>query len=275
MVKAGIVGFLPEDGSDVWEFFSWAAERGYRAIDMDLSYAAPQGDLTENTKRLKRLGLRALTVGCPGNFEQALKELPDIIKTAQAQDITRVTAYSSSISKSIHVGYGAKGTYDEMMADFAGMNKIINILDREGLTFCYHNHYHEFTTFHKGVKAFDHMLHEVDPRLKFDLDVGWVTSGGFDPVAVLRLLEGRVACVHMKDFYDLEKPWRMVENDPATKEGFTSVGTGVVNIAGVLQELDRQGVEYACVEQDIMRNLSPKEALVMSYLSMKETGYVG
>ena len=66
----------------------------------------------------------------------------------------------------------------------------------------------------------------------------------------------------------------MVEKDPSSKEGFTSVGTGVVNIAGVLQELDDQGVEYACVEQDIMRNLDRLEALTMSYLAMKETGFV-
>ncbi len=274
MVKAGIVGFLPEDGSDVWTFFKWAAETGYRAIDMDLSYAAPEGDLAENTKRLNGIGLTALTVGCPGDFDKALEELPRMIQTAQAQGIKRVTAYSSSISKSIHEGYGAVGTYDEMMHDFEGMNKVIDRLEKEGLTFCYHNHYHEFTTYHHGVKAFDHMLHAVDPRLKFDLDVGWVTSGGFDPVEILRLLKGRIACVHVKDFYDLKKPWKMVEKDPASKEGFTSVGTGVVNIAGVLRELDAQGVEYACVEQDIMRNLDRLEALTMSYLAMKETGFV-
>ena len=46
------------------------------------------------------------------------------------------------------------------------------------------------------------------------------------------------------------------------------------SIPGVLKELDRQSVEYACVEQDIMRNLNPREALTMSYLAMKESGYV-
>ena len=88
------------------------------------------------------------------------------------------------------------------------------------------------------------------------------------------MMEGRIACLHVKDFYDLQKPWKMVEKDPSSKEGFTAVGTGVVNITGVLKELDRQSVEYACVEQDIMRNLNPREALTMSYLAMKESGYV-
>lgn len=274
MVKAGVVGFLPEDGSDVWAFFRWCAERGYRAIDMDLSYAAPGEDLGKSAERLRSIGLEPLTVGCPGNFTLALQRVPQIVKIAQAQGIRRVTAYSSSISKSIHEGYGVCGTYDEMMRDFEQMNRLVELFEKEGLTFCYHNHYHEFTTWYNGVKAFDHMLYNVDPRLKFDLDVGWVTSGGFDPVDVLRGLQGRIACAHIKDFYDLKLPQRMVEQDPSTKKGFTSVGTGIVNIQGVLAELDRQGVEYACVEQDIMRNLDRLEALTMAYLAMKESGHV-
>ena len=274
MLKAGIVGFLPEDKSEVWDFFAWCAGLGYQAIDMDLSYAAPGTDLTQSASRLRNLGLEPLTMGCPGDFELAEKQAADIIKKAQAQGIKRVTAYSSSISKSIHEGYGVQGTYDEMMRDFENINRLIELFSQEGLTFCYHNHYHEFITLYHGVTAFDHMLYYVDPRLKFDLDVGWVTSGGFNPVEVLKRLEGRIACVHVKDFYDLKKPWKMVEKDPATKEGFTAVGTGVVDIAGVLKELDRQGVEYACVEQDIMRNLNPREALTMSYLAMKESGFV-
>lgn len=274
MVKAGIVGFLPEERSEVWEFFQWCSELGYKAIDMDLSYAAPGENLSQSASRLRELGLEPLTMGCPGDFKLALTQVSKIAEKAHAQGIKRVTAYSSSISKSIHEGYGVRGTYDEMMRDFAHMNQLIELFSREGLTFCYHNHYHEFITVYRGVHAFDYMLYQVDSRLKFDLDVGWVTSGGFNPVEVLRRLEGRIACVHMKDFYDLKKPWKMVEKDPASKEGFTAVGTGLVDIPGVLEELDRQGVEYACVEQDIMRNLTPKEALTMSYLAMKESGHV-
>ena len=115
MVKAGIVGFLPEDKSDVWEFFKWCADLGYKAIDMDLSYAAPGEDLTESASRLRNLGLEPLTMGCPGDFELAVGRVAEIAKKAHAQGIKRVTAYSSSISKSIHEGYGVHGTYDEMM----------------------------------------------------------------------------------------------------------------------------------------------------------------
>ncbi len=55
MVKAGIVGFLPEDKSEVWDFFEWCAGLGYQAIDMDLSYAAPGTDLTQSASRLRNL----------------------------------------------------------------------------------------------------------------------------------------------------------------------------------------------------------------------------
>ena len=274
MVRAGFVGFLPEDGSDVWAFLKACADIGYRAMDMDLTYVAPQGDLAENTRRLRDLGIEPLTMGCGCDFDAALKELPAKIEAAHVQGIRRITTYSSSISKSIRLGYGARGTYDEMMRDFEGMSRLVDACEREGISYCYHNHYHEFTTWYGGVKALDHMLYNVDPRLKFDLDVGWVTSGGFDPVEVLRTLEGRVLCVHMKDFYDLRKPWKMREDDPASKEGFTSLGTGLVNVPGIMRELARQGIGYACVEQDIMRHLDRMEALEMAYYSMKESGFV-
>lgn len=80
MVKAGIVGFLPEDKSDVWEFFKWCADLGYKAIDMDLSYAAPGEDLTESASRLRNLGLEPLTMGCPGDFELAVGRVAEIAK---------------------------------------------------------------------------------------------------------------------------------------------------------------------------------------------------
>lgn len=94
MVKAGIVGFLPEDKSDVWEFFKWCADLGYKAIDMDLSYAAPGEDLTESASRLRNLGLEPLTMGCPGDFELAVGRVAEIAKkpTPRESNGLRLTA---------------------------------------------------------------------------------------------------------------------------------------------------------------------------------------
>ncbi len=118
------------------------------------------------------------------------------------------------------------------------------------------------------------MLYNVDSRLKFDLDVGWVTSGGYDPVEVLKRLEGRIACIHVKDFLRFTEAVEDGGEGSFIEGRVYRCGNGSREYSGVLKELDRQSVEYACVEQDIMRNLNPREALTMSYLAMKESGYV-
>lgn len=265
MMKAGIVGFLPEDGSDVWERFQTCADVGYRAMDMDLTYAAPVGDLEENYKRIMDIGIKPIMCGID---KSALDNLSEKLKAVKTQKIERVCMYTSSILWNYNYGDVKLNAYEDMMADFEFMNKIIPLLADEGITFCYHNHYQEFAMHHGGVSAFDRMLLEVDPRLHFNLDVGWVMVAGYHPVDVLKRLEGRIGGIHMKDFYDLERPKR--KDEPA----FTSLGSGLLDVDAILAEMGRQGVEYACVEQDRLRNLNAVDTLKASYLRMKESGYV-
>ncbi len=68
------------------------------------------------------------------------------------------------------------------------------------------------------------MLLHVDPRLKFNIDLGWAMVAGLDPVKLLKRLEGRIANVHLKDFYDLEAPKHILNSDPSTKVGFYQPG---------------------------------------------------
>ena len=270
MMKAGIVGFLPEDGSDVWERFELCAKMGYAAMDMDLTYAAPGGDLRDNYRRIREIGIRPIMCGVS---PEVLENPGPKIEAIHIQEIDQVCMYSSCLIGSFQKGYGYAPDFDEVRRDFDFMNRAIDLFEREGLHFCYHNHFQEFVTCYEGVSAFDRLLLSVDPRLRFNVDVGWAMVGGQDPVALLRRLEGRVGNVHLKDFYDLEKP-RHINQDPASRVGFTSLGSGLLDVDAVLAEMDRQGVPYACVEQDVMRNLSDVETLRASYLRMKESGFV-
>jgi sugar phosphate isomerase/epimerase len=273
MIKAGFVGFLPTDGSDVWERFQCYADMGYRAMDMDLVYAVPYGDLAENYKRITSMGIKPLMAGVSpeilegDNFSKKIKNL-------HIQNIDRVCMYSSSMTKSFIRGYGNNATYDEVMHDFEFMNMAIDMFAREGIKFCYHNHFQEFTVYYRGVCGFDLMLINVDSRLMFSPDVGWMTVAGCDPVQILKRIEGRLGNVHLKDFYDLELPKRLTNNGQDSRIGFTSLGSGLLAVDAVLAELDRQGIEYACVEQDELRNLDVIDTLRASYLRMKESGYV-
>ncbi|WP_135828144.1 sugar phosphate isomerase/epimerase family protein [Halorussus halobius] len=65
-----------------------------------------------------------------------------------------------------------------------------------GVAFGYHNHDHEFTDL-GGTTGFDALVAETG--LDLELDLGWVTAAGRDPVDLLGRLRGRVPVVHCKD----------------------------------------------------------------------------
>ena len=279
MLKPAWIGLVPRGEANPWPYYEKYAEIGYKGMDGDLSRL--EGDLVENYKRFTSLGLTPLNVNVPAGiarpgamtFAEFAANPGELIEKAHKQNITRATAMGSSMICSFFKGYGNNGTYDEMMEDIEGMNKVCDVLAKEGITFAYHNHYQEFTTIHNGVPAIEHFLLKTDPRIKFDLDVGWVTIGGYDPVAFMKRIEGRIAAVHLKDAWDLDLP--KARSDEGVLTGFTHLGSGLVNIEGAMREADRQGIEWVIYEQDTLRNLDYVQALTASYLFMKETGLIG
>jgi sugar phosphate isomerase/epimerase len=60
----------------------------------------------------------------------------------------------------------------------------------------YHNHDQEFTAL-DGESAYDVLADETD--IDLELDVGWATAAGHDPVGLLGHLRDRVPLVHLKD----------------------------------------------------------------------------
>ena len=277
-MKSAWIGFIR--GDDFWERAKELADMGYKGMDGDL-FRFGEDKLEENYKRFTDMGLQPITIGIHGGYrglasysDFAEQGLPGVIERAHKQNITKISAFSSSMIASFERGFGNNGTYDEMMADIEGMNKIADILAKEGMVLAYHNHYQEFTTIHNGVPAIYHFLTKTDPRIKFNLDTGWVTVAGWDPVEFMKQIEGRIESVHLKDIYDIDACQHMggtfaKENDT----GFTALGTGLLNVEGVVAEAARQGIEWAIVEQDRLRNLDAMQALTMARLSMLETGH--
>jgi sugar phosphate isomerase/epimerase len=258
-MKAGWIQFL-KDRPDYWELAEKAAKIGYQATESEADLI--KGDLRENAKHLKDLGLRLLTVRA-AKIAELTDDMAGKVERARIWGCDRVTAFSSSMTNSFN---GKPGTYDEMMKDFETVNKAVDFYAKEGLHVCYHNHFQEFADRYKGASCFEHMLINCDERLKFDIDVGWVHAGGYDPVKLLDRLGERNLSIHVKDFYDI--------SNPVSLTGFTSLGTGLVDIKGVLKKAAELGVRWAVVEQDKLRNLNLMDTMAASYYYMKETGFV-
>jgi sugar phosphate isomerase/epimerase len=205
------------------------------------------------------------------NDEAGIKET---IERAHFYDIKNVNIGWSTVISSFGEGYGHNGTYDSVMQDIDLMNKVVKRLGDEGLVPQYHNHYQEFTVAYKGVSVMDYFLTQVDPRLKLKLDVGWVYAGGVDPVEFMEKAKDRLGLLHVKDFTEQIQPRYLVNADKETDFCFTSVGTGKLDLSGILGKAVELGLGYAIAEQDRLRNLSANDSLLCAYLNMKETGYV-
>lgn len=126
-------------------------------------------------------------------------------------------------------------------------NRAGKVLAENGLTFCYHAHGYEFQPHGDGT-LLDYIIEKTDPRyVSFEMDVFWIQFGGGDPVGLLKKYGDRWKLLHLKD---------MKKGTPKDLTGGTDVennvplGTGEVDIAGILKEARRIGVAHYFIEDE-------------------------
>ena len=126
-------------------------------------------------------------------------------------------------------------------------NKIGKTLKESGLTFCYHNHGYEFSPYENGT-LFDYLVVNTNPEyVSFEMDILWVAHPGADPVAVMKKHGSRFKLMHVKDLRtgtvsDFSGN-TSVENDVA-------LGTGQIDVAGVIKAAKKAGVVYYYIEDE-------------------------
>jgi sugar phosphate isomerase/epimerase len=129
-----------------------------------------------------------------------------------------------------------------------------------GLGFAYHNHAHELTSTVEGEPALDVMLRAA-PELEAELDVAWLHAGGVDPVEYLQRYAGRVPLVHLKD----------TRRDGEGQWGTLELGSGEVDLEGVLREAGAAGTQWLIIEQDHCPG-DPFDSIEQSIAWLRENG---
>ncbi len=124
-----------------------------------------------------------------------------------------------------------------------------------GVVFGYHNHSHELEKING-----DYILDVVFNAVKSDsvvaqLDLGWVMYAGVDPAAYLRKYAGRCPLVHIKDF-DANKVQ-------------TEVGTGTLDLPGVVAACREAGVEWMIIETE-QYNMKPIDSVRIGLENLKK-----
>ncbi len=137
----------------------------------------------------------------------------------------------------------------------AEINESIEILTKSGeaarkagITLCYHNHTHEFETVDGKIPY--NLLLQISPDiLKMELDLGWATVAGADPVELFKKNPGRFPLWHVKDM--------TAQNVP------TEVGHGRIDFKRIFAASKDAGMQYFFVEQDGATH--PIESITDSY----------
>jgi sugar phosphate isomerase/epimerase len=128
-------------------------------------------------------------------------------------------------------------TMDEMKIAVDVFNKAGEACKKVGIQFAYHNHATEFDQI-EGYRPFDYILSNTDKELvKMELDLGWATKAGQNPVELFKQHPGRFPLWHAKDM------------DKVTKSP-AEVGTGIVDFKGAFDHAIDSGMKYFFVEQD-------------------------
>jgi len=115
--------------------------------------------------------------------------------------------------------------------------QLIDTLAPQGFELAIHNPWWEFKLI-DGRPAF-HYLQEWVPGLKFELDTYWAANfGACDPAVELARIRDRAPLLHIKD------------GPLEAKQPHVAVGTGRMDIAGIIRAADESVLEWLVVELD-------------------------
>ena len=117
-----------------------------------------------------------------------------------------------------------------------------------GMTLAYHAHGYEFRPYKEGT-LFDLMAEKAE-NFAFEMDVYWVFHGGADPVGLLDKYPEKFVLLHLKD---LQKGIKGNNTGHEDVETNVVLGTGQIDIAGVVDRAKKLGIEYMFIEDECSR----------------------
>jgi sugar phosphate isomerase/epimerase len=137
-------------------------------------------------------------------------------------------------------------TPDEFKKLSETLNKVGAAAKAAGLTYASHNHTMEFAMV-DGMPGYDYMIQHTDPKLvKFEIDCGWMSVAGYNPVDYVNKYPGRIKMLHIKDFLPFQKG---PDLGPGKVQG-SEIGKGVVDYKAIFKGVAGKGIEHIFVEQE-------------------------
>ncbi len=141
-------------------------------------------------------------------------------------------------------------TIDETKMALDVFNSAGKKLKDEGITLVYHPHGYEFRPY-EDATLMDHMIQNSE-YFDFEMDVYWFAHPGEDPVAWLRKYPNEFKLMHLKD---CKKGTEGNQNGQSDVETNVVLGTGQIDIAAVVAEAKKMGLEYLFIEDESSKSV--------------------
>ncbi|MGA7108027.1 MAG: TIM barrel protein [Terracidiphilus sp.] len=168
---------------------------------------------------------------------QLRTQLDELIEYAHTLGLEYLICSSSG---GVHRDPAAKGelSLDDWRFVAGEFNRIGEKLKSAGITFGVHNHVPEFAV-ENGTVVYDELLRLTNPRfVVFEMDCGWVTAAGHNPVDYLSKTPERFPLLHVKD----------MAREAGGKFHSVVLGTGVVDYRPILRAAT--GLKHYFIEQE-------------------------
>jgi sugar phosphate isomerase/epimerase len=164
-------------------------------------------------------------------------------------------------------------TIDDWKWNAEQFNKIGEQVKKAGLQLGYHNHNFEFTQY-GSTTGYDEFIRLTDGDLvKLELDCGWMTVAGYDPVAYLAKYPNRYRLLHIKDFRKGFTPTAKLTGNGSSAPVPTELGRGAIDYRKILEAAQKAQIEALFVEQEPPFNDMPAlEAIKVDYDYLKGLG---
>lgn len=138
-------------------------------------------------------------------------------------------------------------TLDNAKKAVEDFNAAGKVLSDNGLTLCYHAHGYEFQPYEDGT-LLDYLIKNTDARyVSFEMDIFWIQFGGGDPVSLLKKYGNRWKLMHLKD---IRKGTVKDLTGGTSAENDVPLGTGEIDIPGILKEARKIGIEHYFIEDE-------------------------
>jgi len=208
---------------------------GFADVEAAGTYKLPAAEFAA---QVKKAGLRIASTGA--DFNLLAKDVGSVIKEAQTFGAQQVMCAWIPHDKLF-----TRADLDKAVPVFTRAGKAMR---DAGLRFVYHMHGYEFQQGPDGT-LFDALAKQTETGIvDFQMDIFWVVHGGANPVDLFAKYPGRFPSTHLKD---MRKGTKI--NEPtgdAPDDTSVALGTGMIDIPGVLRAANKAGVKMHFIEDE-------------------------